>query len=213
MKPWALMASLALFSWIPATGRAALCDDLSGPADVENFVGFNTGPLPGTGVSFDVVTADGTATFSGDQWVGVAGVLELYRPGDNVAWMVNPTDSTVLGGEDGIGAITFDPPAAEVMFYARTRSVSTGTTEIMSIDASDQAIDMVELPAAMTEFQPVCLTGDIASIEFVNNDAVQMNGIDDFAFIVPEPSSSAAALGGLATLFSFGRRKRTKSRE
>lgn len=208
MRSLAAMALLTFVLGIPAIGWAALCDDLSGPADIENFAGFNTGPLPGTGTSFDVTTADGTATFSGDQWVGVAGVPELYRPGDNVAWMVNPTDAMVLGGEDGIGIITFDPPAAEVKFYARTRSVSTGTTAITSFDASDQMIDAVELPAGMSAFQAVCLTGAIGSIEFVNNDIAQMNGIDDFAFIVPEPSSSAAALGGLSVLLSFGIRRR-----
>ncbi len=51
-----------------------------------------------------------------------------------------------------------------------------------------------------------------ASLEFVNDDLVRMNAIDDFAFIVPEPGSVASAGAAIATLFYLGANRRRQRR-
>ena len=201
MRIRVVLAAVVALSVAPAAGFAALCQDLSGPADVsDDFEGINTNPAGGE--SFTIGTPPGTAIFEGEQWAGFAGVGELYASGIR-AWMALP---------NGTGTIVFDPPAAEVIFEARTRSISTSGSVINSFDESETLIDSVPLPAAMIQFQTVCLTGSIASIDFVNNDGTYMNGLDDIAYIVPEPGAGLASLTGLfAVLGAASRRRRSRS--
>lgn len=184
----------------PAVGSAALCQSLSGPADVsDDFEGINTNMAGGE--SFTIGTPPGTATFDGQQWAGFAAIGELYASGIR-AWMALP---------NGTGTIDFDPPAAEVIFEARTRSISTAGSVINSFDESDMLIDSVPLPSAMQQFQTVCLTGSIASIDFVNNDGAHMNSLDDIAYIVPEPGAGLAGLAGLLAVLATAAHRRRRS--
>jgi hypothetical protein len=192
------VAWIALF---PAAGWAALCGSLSGAADVsENFEFINTSPAGGQSFTLG---PPGSALFEGQQFSGVVGDLELYHGGLH-AWMVLP---------NGLGTITFDPPASEVLFFAKTRSTAAGNTVIDSLGPGDNLIDTVVLPAGMAfgVWEEVCLTGSIAALEFTNNDAIAMNAMDDFSYIVPEPSAAFSTGAGLASLLgvaSLRRRRR-----
>ncbi len=192
-----VLAVTAAMITTPAPGFAAECQSLSGPPDVsDSFESFQTNAAGGE--SFTIGTPPGTATFDGEQWAGFAAEPSLYATGSR-AWMVLPS---------GTGTIDFDPPAAEVAFEARTQMSSTAGSVITSFDASDTMIDSVPLPAGMMQFQFVCLTGSIASIEVVNNDAVLMNGLDDIAYIVPEPTGTLATLAALGAMFGAASRRR-----
>jgi len=181
-------------------GWAVLSGDPDVSTDFEEFVP-NTMFGDAAFVSDD--TAPNRVTFTGDQWIGFAGVPELYTNFTQRAWMVLPTDGNFFGGEDGVGIMTFETPAAEVSFFARLRSVATGNTVITAFDVQDQQVDQIILDNPATPFQEFCFTGEIARVEVVNNDTQEMNGIEDLAYIVPEPATSLGVMSSLAALLGL----------
>jgi hypothetical protein len=138
----------------------------------------------------------------------VAGVPELYTGGTLRAWMVQPTDGNFFGGEDGVGIMTFETPATEVSFFARLRSIATGSTVITAFDTQDQEVDQITLDNPAAPFQEFCFTGEIARIEVANNDTQEMNAVEDLAYIVPEPGAELGALCSSAVLLGLGAHRR-----
>lgn len=200
-----LVVAATIAALSPGVGFAALSGDPDVSTDFEEFVQ-NT--MFGETAFVPDDTAPNRVTFTGDQWIGLAGVPELYTNGTLRAWMVQPTDGNVFGGEDGVGIMTFESPAAEVSFFARLRSVATGSTVITAFDTQDQQVDQITLDNPAAPFQEFCFVGEIARIEVVNNDAQNMNAIEDLAYIVPEPVSGLGTLGSLATLLGLGAHRR-----
>ena len=66
---------------------------------------------------FSIGVFSETATFSGDVMSAFGSIFELYHSGSR-AWMVN---------QSGTGTIQFETNASEADFYARTRSLTSGT--------------------------------------------------------------------------------------
>ncbi len=153
MKARWIAVAVALTLAAPSLVHAATCADLSGAPDVfDDFEDFLEDTAQDGSETFSLGTPPGTAVFDGDQWRGIGFIPELYFGAR--AWMVL---------ESGSATVTFDPPASEVKFYAKTHSASTGNTTVESLDGSQSVIDTVVLPAGMASFQVVCLTGSRAS--------------------------------------------------
>jgi len=118
-----------------------------------------------------------TANLGGEAFGGRARIAALYHSGSR-AWMVLA---------NGMGVITFETDAATVEFWARVRSVASGSTVITAFDGCDVIVDGPVTIHPGTGWQLVSLTGGIARIDVVNLDANRLNGIDDFGFTpVPE---------------------------
>ena len=124
---------------------------------------------------FIIGTENVSAHFS-NGFSAVAGISELYNSG-NHAWMVNPGDT---------GRIEFQPNAAVVEFFARTRSTANGTSTLTAFD--DQGVqvgDSITLNPG-DRFELFSFKGSIGSIEYTNNADSScsncMNTIDDFGF-------------------------------
>ena len=109
---------------------------------------------------FSIGVSPETATFDGDAFSGVQFIEELYHSGSH-AWMVNA---------GGIGRIEFETNAAEVDFYARTRSLASGDTVITAYDDSDGVIGSpITISAPSSDFSYVSFSGDIDYIERVQH--------------------------------------------
>ena len=158
--------------------RMLLAGDLGVFTDFEEFV-----PNTAVDVPFDVGTDPERATFSGDAFAGIANIPELYHSGVR-AWMVQP---------GGTGRIDFETNAAEVEFWARTRSFASGSTVITAFDDAENVIDTITLTAP-DPFQLISFMGSIDYIEVVNNDLSQMNSIDDFGFTPIDPGDDLARI-------------------
>ena len=188
--PKRLVASLLLVGLTSVASAAPM--DLDVFTDFEEFI-----PNTVLGVPFDIGLTPERATFSGDALAGFLTISELYHSGVR-AWMVAPS---------GTGTITFETNAAEVEFWARTRSFATGSTVITAFDDVGAVIDTVTL-TAIDLFQLISFSGSIDHIDVVNNDSGFMNSIDDFGFTaIPEPSTFVLTAIGLFGLLAHGHRR------
>ena len=180
IRPWTMLWVVVITVNLVAAGRLAF----AAPMDqvvFEDFGGISTI----VGDPFSIGTTHERAMFDGDAFSGVAGITELYRPGNSFAWMVNP---------GGTGTIQFQENAAEVEFYSRTRSNADGNT---TITAFDEVGTVVGTPVTLTpadEWQLLSFTGNIDHIDVQNmaSGMNQMNAIDDLGFTsvaIPEPST------------------------
>lgn len=122
---------------------------------------------------FSIGTTDVTAHFS-NGFSARVGISELYNSGTH-AWMVNPGDT---------GKIEFEPKAAVVEFFARTRSTANGSSTLTAFD--EQGVQIGDSITINPEdrFELFSFEGSIRTIEYTNNANCSncMNTIDDFGF-------------------------------
>ncbi len=124
---------------------------------------------------FTIGVAPEDAHFTGG-FSNILGILQLYHTGA-YGWMVDP-------GQTGL--IEFTTNAAEVEFYARTRSLATGSSVLTSYNDVGTPLEVATVNPG-DAWKLVKFVGSIDHITFENQDSSHMNSIDDFGYSLPEP--------------------------
>ena len=134
--------------------------------------------IPNTipGDLFDVGASPNSTTFSGNAFAGRAFQPALYHTGLR-GWMVLPLST---------GTVDFETPATLVDFWARTHPTATGNTVITVFDPDGNPTDGRTLAPA-DGWQNVVFGGPVGQITVVNEDALTINGVDDFGYDVGPP--------------------------
>ena len=171
--------------WVSVTVSLVSAVAMAAPQDQDVFTSFE-------GISstdFTIGVAPEDAHFTGG-FSGILGIPELYHSGAS-GWMVDP-------GQTGL--IEFTTNAAEVEFYARTRSLATGSSVLTSYDDLSVPLDVVTVNPG-DAWKLVKFVGSIDHITYENQDQSHVNSIDDFGYTVPEPVTLVLmGLGAIAAL-------------